>query len=69
MKKEIYTCDKCGLTIDGKITPKTGGLRTAGGGELCTLSYSGLMGHNGFSSDKHYHYVCFSEIISQINAN
>lgn len=72
MKKEIYTCDDCKKVIDGTCPSPIqimggGKLSMAGGGELCTLSYSGSMGHNGFISDKHYHYQCFCEVVRRIN--
>lgn len=67
MKKEEYFCDWCNLAIDGSLTPETGGLKMAGGGELCILSYNGIMGHNKFYTDKHYHYVCFCEVVRLLN--
>lgn len=69
MKEIKYTCDKCKQPIgDDYQVPGCkivggGTVRMAGGGELCTLSYQGIMGHNGFSKDKHYHYQCFCEIV------
>lgn len=66
MKKVEYTCDKCGKTINGKGIE---GSYMAGSGELCTLIYQGSMGHNKFSTDKHYHYECFCEIVSLINSS
>lgn len=67
MKEEIYTCNECGLIIDSVTTPPQEDESMAGGGELCSLSYRGIMGHNGFISDKHYHYFCFCEVVRRIN--
>lgn len=67
MIKVDYTCDWCNGVIDGKSTPETGDIKIAGGGELCVLSYNGRMGHNGFYGDKHYHYVCFCEVVRLLN--
>ena len=69
MSKEVkYICDKCGLLIDGNTTPEIGGMRIAGGGELCILTYEGLMGHNKVPMDGwHFHYYCFCEIVRKIN--
>lgn len=69
MKNEEYICDDCGLVIDGTISPERGGVRMAGGGELCILSYQGLVGHNKFIGDKHYHYSCFCNVVNRINDN
>lgn len=72
MKKETYTCDECKKIIDGTApfpAQVVGGGTSiiAGGGELCTLSYMGVMGHNGFPNDKHYHYQCFCKIVRRIS--
>lgn len=65
MKKTYYTCDWCKVIIDGELTP--GNSKIVGGGELCILSYQGNMGHTEFYSDKHYHYVCFCEVVKLLN--
>lgn len=54
MKQTTYTCDECADTIDERS------------GELCVLKYEGMMGHNKFISDKHYHYHCFCTVVRRI---
>lgn len=65
MKKVEYFCDKCEEGINEEITP-IGGERVAGSGALCTLKYEGIIGHNKFINDKHYHYYCFSTDIIRL---
>lgn len=71
MKEVKYTCDKCKLVIDGSTTPENqeiSRMRILGGGELCTLVYSGIMGHNEVPVDGwHFHYFCFLSIPTILN--
>lgn len=70
MKTTTYICDKCKKPIDGKYqkeVPRPSDLYKyeINGGELCTLHYEGIMGHNKFPREGlHYHYDCFCEIMN-----
>lgn len=66
MQTITITCDKCGLLIE-PLSDQFQGRQIAGGGSLSTLSYTGVMGHNGVPPDGwHFHYLCFIQVVSTI---
>lgn len=66
MKTVTYTCDECGLPIDGKEGPPSSH-SIVGGETLCELFWQGTMGDNRFSEPRHYHrWPCFNAVVGRI---